>query len=286
MPDWINILIRAVLLFFLVVFLARVMGRKHPAKVTPFSFINYAVIAVITALIVVNPQINPAHGLIALAVWTLFPVAVDFLALRSKMVHDLVYGREAVLIKQGTVMEDNLRKLRLTGEELLKDLRSKNVFNVADVEFAVMETSGDINVLLKAEKKPLSAHDLEWKVGPQAEPQTVILDGEILDNSLTNMGLNRNWLHTRLEESGVTLENIFIGQVGSNGELFLDLFDDTIQTPRPRVRETLYAALEKTQAELQKYALETGDPGAKEMYSKNGEKLGEVMEKLKPYLLR
>lgn len=94
------ILIKAVLLYFLVLFLARVMGRKHPAKVTSFNFINYSVIAVITAMLVLNLQINLAFGLVALAVWTLFPVAVDFLALRSKLFHDLMYGRKAVLIKR------------------------------------------------------------------------------------------------------------------------------------------------------------------------------------------
>ena len=99
-------------------------------------------------------------------------------------------------------MEDNLFRARLSGEELLRELRSKNAFNLSDVEFAVMETTGDIIVLLKSDRKPVTPHDLEQKVAPQTEPQTVILDGNMLDEPLANMGLNREWLKMQLEKLG------------------------------------------------------------------------------------
>jgi len=262
------------------------MGKRNITRMTPFRFVGYIVIAVLAALISVNIITNLAFGFIALGVWILFPIALDYLSMKSKWIHDLVNGKETVLIKHGKIMEESLLRVRLSGEELLRELRSKNAFNLADVEFAVMEATGDINVYMKSDKKPVTAHDLGMKTAPQAEPQTVILDGNILNEPLSSLGLNREWLGIQMENMGVSLDNVFLGQVDSSGDLYLDLFDDSIELPQPKVKEMLYANLEKVQADFTVFALETQDENAKAMYSKNSEKLKQLMEKLKPYLLR
>tara|TARA_B100000965_G_scaffold253141_1_gene213002 strand:- start:371 stop:1231 length:861 start_codon:yes stop_codon:yes gene_type:complete len=286
MKDWIEILLRSIALFFLALIFLRIMGKRQLARMTPFQFISYSVIAILTALISSNIIKNLAFGFIALGVWVFFSIALDYLSLRSKLIHDLVSGKETVLIEHGKVMEDNLKEMRLTGEELLRELRFKNVFNVADVEFAVMESTGEMNVLLKSDKKPVTPYDLGRKVAPQTQPQTVILDGNIIDESLSHMGLNRRWLSTHLDGLGIALENVFIGQVDSSGDLYIDLFDDSIQLPEPQVKEMLYANLEKSQADLTSFALETEDSSAKSMYSSDAEELQKLLEKLEPYLLR
>ena len=73
--------------------------------------------------------------------------------MKSKTIYDLINGKETILVKEGKVMEDNLSQVRFSGEDLLREMRSKNAFNLADVEFAVMESTGDINVVLKSDKK-------------------------------------------------------------------------------------------------------------------------------------
>lgn len=285
MKDWIEVLIRSIALFFLTLAFIRIMGKKQIVRMTPFQFVNYAVIAILAALISANLIKNLAFGFIALGVWTLFPIALDYLCIKSKWSHDLIHGKETILVKHGKVMEENLIQLRLTGEELLRDLRFKNVFNLADVEFAIMESTGEMNVLLKSDKKPVTPHDLGKKVALQSEPQTVILDGTILDEPLSTMGLNQGWLKTQLKAQGVSLHNVFIAQVDSSGDLYIDLFDDGIQIQQPQVKEILYANLEKSQADFLSFALETEDEKAKDMYSKDATKLQEVLEKIEPYLL-
>lgn len=286
MPLWFEILLRSGVLFFLVLVLMRIMGKRNPARLTPFQFVNYTVIAVITSLTAVNIIENFFFGLTALGVFILLSLLLDYLSLRSKAIHDLVQGKETVLVVQGKVMEENLKDLRLTGEELLRELRRKEVFNLGDVEFAVMESTGDINVMLKSEKTPLTSYDLGRQVSPRREPQTVILDGNVLNDPLAEAGLNSNWLNEQLEKAGVTLDNVFIGQVDGQGELYLDLFDDSIQLPQPRVKEALYGNLERAQAEMESFFQETGDQEAKEIYENNAARLKELMEKLEPYLLR
>ena len=286
MQTWIQILISSVSLFFLLLVAIRVMGKRNIVRMTPFRFVSYIIIAVIAALMSVNMITNLALGFVALGVWVLFPIALEYLSLKSKWIHDLVNGKETVLIKHGKIMEDNLLQTRLTAEELMRELRSKNAFSLADVEFAVMEDTGDINVFMKAHKSPVSSYDLGIKVAPLAEPQTVILDGNILNEPLFSLGLNRDWLGIQLETMGVSIDNVFIGQVDSSGDLYLDLFDDAVQLPQPKVKELLYANFESSQADLTMFALETKNKAAKQMYSEDAEKLTQLMEKLKPYLLR
>lgn len=286
MQTWIQILISSISLFFLLLIAIRLMGKRNIVRMTPFKFVSYIIIAVITALMSVNIITNFVFGFIALSVWVLFPIALDYLSLKSKWIHDVVSGKETVLIKHGKIMEENLLQTRLTAEELLRELRTKNAFNLADVEFAVMEDTGDINVFMKSHKSPVSSYDLGIKVAPTTEPQTVILDGNILNESLFSLGFNREWLGIQLETIGVSIDNVFIGQVDSSGDLYLDLFDDSVQLPQPKVKEMLYANFESSQADLMSFALETKDEAAKKMYSQHADTVKQMMEKLKPYLLR
>jgi len=284
MQESAQILLKSIFLFILVWAAVRLMGKRNMSQISPFSFIGYIVIAIVAALMSIN-LINLIYGFIALLVWVSFPIALDYLSIKSKVMHELINGKEAVLIKHGKIMEENLLSVRMTGEDLLAQLRSKNAFNMADVEFAVMETNGTINPYLKSDKKPVTPHDLGIKVAPQAEPQTIVLDGNMLEEPLTSLGLNPQWLTTELDKMGVSLENVFLGQVDSSGDLYLDLFDDAIELPQPKVKEMLYAAFEKSQADLTTFAQQTEDPEAKAMYSNNSRRLEDLLNKLRPYLL-
>jgi uncharacterized membrane protein YcaP (DUF421 family) len=286
MNNWLIILLGSIILFFLTLALTRVIRKRNLSKATPFDLISYVVIALIVTLISLNMVSNIYFGLTSLAVWTLMPIILDYASMKSNWIYNIINGKERVLIKNGKVMEDNLSKERITGQEFLQELRSKKAFNLADVEFAVMETTGDINVSLKADKKPVTSYDLGKKVASKSESQTVILDGNMLNEGLTNIGLNKGWLKTELENKGVDLENVFIGQVDSSGDLYLDLFDDMIQVPKAQVKEMLYASIEKSQADLMSFALETKNEAAKSMYLNNADKLKKIMYKLEPYLLR
>ncbi len=99
-----------------------------------------------------------------------------------------------------------MKKEKYTSDELLELLRGKSAFSVAEVEFAVLEPSGELNVLLKKDSQPLTAKDIGLKVPNEKEPQTVIMDGNVLDEPLSASGHNRAWLHSELEKLGVVIE--------------------------------------------------------------------------------
>ncbi|HWQ42564.1 MAG TPA: DUF421 domain-containing protein, partial [Desulfosporosinus sp.] len=280
----INFILRSLSLFIIIWLAIRLIGKRNITRVKPFNFMSYIVLAFVATLMSLN-LINLIPGFIVLLTWVVLPMALDFLSIKSEAIHQLINGKETVLIKHGKIMEENLMQVRMTGEDLLAELRSKNIFNLTDIEFAVMEINGEINAYLKSDKKPVSAHDLGKKVAPQAEPQTVIMDGNILNEPLFSLGLNQEWLKVELEKMGVALENVFLAQVDSSGDLFLDLFDDAVELPQPKVKELLYANLQKAQADLSTFSFQTEDKNAKSMYLRNSQRLQELLDKLSPYLL-
>ncbi|GAB6152022.1 DUF421 domain-containing protein [Desulfosporosinus burensis] len=284
MQEPLAVIIRSLSLFVLVGLSIRLIGKRNISRVKPFNFMSYIVLAIVATLMSLN-LVNIISGFIVLLTWLVLPIALDYLSIKSEVIHQLINGKETVLIKHGKIMEENLIQLRMTGEDLLAELRSKNIFNLTDVEFAVMETNGELNTYLKSDKKPVTAHDLSQKVTPQAEPQTVIMDGNILNEPLFSLGLNQEWLKVELEKMGVALENVFLAQVDSSGDLFLDLFDDAVELPQPKVKELLYANLQKVQADLSTFSLQTDNKTAKGMYLRNSQKLQNLLDKLRPYLL-
>lgn len=199
-----------------------------------FEYINGITIGSIAAEVSTGLDRNIFHGLIGMSVWFAVPFIVDIISIKSKIVRDFAEGKGTVLIKDGKVMEDNLKKEKYTIDELLAKLRNKNVFQVADVEFAVLETDGNLSVLLKKENQPITAKVLNLAVAPIKEPQTVIMDGEIMHEPLSSSGYSQNWLDTELDKMGVSIENVFLGQVDSYGQLTVDLFDDKIKVPAPQ----------------------------------------------------
>ncbi|HBC91345.1 MAG TPA: hypothetical protein DCZ10_00165 [Pelotomaculum sp.] len=286
MPEWLVFLLRSAGLLLITLFLVRLIGKRQTARLTFFDLVTGVTIAVIAAAISINLVANPINGLIALAVWTIFPALIYVLSMKYKAVRDIVQGKETILINHGKVLEDKLLEARFTPEDLLSQLRKKNAFNVADVEFAVMEPTGELSVLLKKDKQPATPKSLGMEVGRESVPQTVILDGVVMDEPLAAMGLNRGWLHTELEKAGVAPENVFIAQVDSVGQLYLDLFDDTLQVPKPKTKELVHTTLKKCQADCELFALAAKNHKAKEMYESSSRLLAEAVRDLEPLLKR
>ncbi len=286
MPEWLIIIARSAGVFFLLWFMVRQLGKRAISRLALFDLTVVIAIGVMAAALSLDITPDLINGLISLGVWIVLPVALYALSLKFKMVRDLYQGKETVLVNHGRVLDDKLLESRLTPEDFLGMLRQKNVFNFADVEFAVLEPTGDVNVLLKKEQQTLTPKTMGIKVAEESVPQTVILDGNIMDEALTAMGLNRNWLLTEINKAGVAVENIFIAQADATGQLYLDLYDDAIQIPKPTTREMTLATLKKCQADCEVYALATRDAKARTMYGENAHTLHNIIKDLEPLLAR
>jgi uncharacterized membrane protein YcaP (DUF421 family) len=284
MLNWVEIVIRSFTFLIALFLLTKWLGKKQLAELSFFEYVTGITIGSIAAEVTMGLERHIMHGLIAMSIWTLFPIIMGLISLKNKKIRDFVEGKATIVIKDGKVMEDNLKKERYSIDELMEELRSKNVFQISDVEFAVIEPNGDVSVLLKKENQPLTAKDIQLNQPSVKEPQTVIMDGLILDEPLSTAGLNRGWLHEELEKIEVTVDNVFLGQIDSYGQLTVDLYDDKINVPSPQEKPLLLASLKKCQADLELFSIQTESEKAKQLYNKNSEKLNRLLSKLTPLL--
>lgn len=284
MPDWGIVILKSFTLITLLFLMTKWLGKRQLAQLSIFEYISGIVLGGIVAIHSSTMKYTFAYGLIAMFIWFIITFAVDFLSLKSKSLRDLFQGKSAVLIQNGNIMEDNLKNEGFSSDDLLEHLRYKGIFNVADVEFAVLEPSGTVNVLPKKESLPPTVKDLGLKLAPSKEPQTVIMDGKVMLEGLANMSLNPTWLETELEKINVSIENVFLGQVDHDGQLTVDLYDDKLTVPNPTQKPLLLAQIKKCQADLELFALATKNEQSKKMYEKNSKKLQQAIEIVEPYL--
>ncbi|WP_339163379.1 DUF421 domain-containing protein [Siminovitchia sp. FSL W7-1587] len=284
-PEWLNIVLRSLFLVFFLFLLTKWLGKKQLSQLSFFEYVAGITMGSIAAELSTGLERNMLPGIYSMLVWAGIPFIAGLLALKSKKARNFIEGQEVVVIKNGKIQEESLTKEKYTVEELLHLLRKKNVFNIADVEFAVLEANGDLNVMFKKEKQPITPKDLQMEVAPERPPHTVILEGKIMDSGLSASGMTREWLDVELKKRNIALDNVYIGQVDPFGQLVVDIYDDNMQVPQPKDRLMLLSALKKCGADLETFALATEDEKAKEMYSRNAKKIEEIIQKSE-HLLR
>ncbi|WP_156290512.1 DUF421 domain-containing protein [Oceanobacillus salinisoli] len=284
MPGWVEVILKSLTLIVVLFTLTKLLGTKQLSQMNVFEYISGVVLGGVVAIHTFDPEANIFYAILAMFIWFVVPFGVEKISLKSKAFRNFAEGKSTVFIQDGKIMEDNLKKEGYSTDDLLEKLRDKDVFLASDVEFAVLEPNGTLNVLPKRENRPLTAKDLGIKLAPQKEPQTVIMDGEVMYESLANLNLDLTWLETELEKLNVSIENVFLGQADTDGQLYVDLFDDSIAVPSPTEKPLLLATMKKAQADLELFALSTENQQSKELYQRNSKKMQDAINKIEAYL--
>nr|WP_251035751.1 DUF421 domain-containing protein [Paenibacillus sp. ISL-20] len=264
--------------------MTKVLGKRQVSQLSFFEYLTGITIGSLAAYISLDLEANWYLGLVGLGVWVGCSLLIEFLQIKSKKARDFIDFKATVLIKDGKILEGNLKKERLSTDELMEQLRKKDVFQVADVEFAIMESSGEINILQTRENLPLTPKDLGIQVAPEKVAQVVVMDGKVMDEPLRVAGFNQGWLVEELDKQGAKIKDVFLAQVDAYGQLTIDLYDDQIQVPQNEERKLLYANLKKCQADLELFSLSTKSKKAKKMYEECSKQIEKIIAEVKPIL--
>ncbi|WDZ55795.1 DUF421 domain-containing protein [Paenibacillus polymyxa] len=283
MQDWAEVAIRTLMAVAILFLITKILGKRQVSQLSLFEYITGITIGNLAATIPMERESTWYLGLIALSVWVLTTLGIEYLQIKSKKIRDITDGRTTILIKDGKILEDNLRKERLTLDELMEQLRSKNVFKVADVEFALMETSGEVNVLLTKDKQPVTLKDLNMLQLPEKEPTAVIMDGQLMEQQMAYMGITQQWLDAKLKEKSLTVKDVFFAQVDPQGELYIDQYSDNVQLSKVQdSNQAVLTLLEQCTTELQKLASGSSEQQRKQLYEQCSQSLKEAIQEMQP----
>lgn len=227
MPIILVVIIRSVIAFFSLLFLMRLIGKQQISQLTFFDYIVGITIGSIASTLSVQVNENTLATLLGMATWTLLALLIAWLGIKSFGVRKAVDGEATVVIANGKILEDNLKKLRIPIDELISELRTKNVFNIADVEFALFEPNGKISVQLKSQKQPLTPADLNIPTQYNGLPVNLIIDGKILQENLDLLKLSKAWLYHQLKKENITdISLVSLAQLDINGNMYVDMQGD------------------------------------------------------------
>jgi uncharacterized membrane protein YcaP (DUF421 family) len=198
-----TIAFRTLFFYFAVLFVMRVMGKREMGNLSPFDLVVSIMIAELAALPIEHPEQPLLHGLLPLAVLLCAEVALSFASLKSERVRELINGTPSIIVAKGRLMEREMRRQRYTLHDLMVGLRSQGVFDLGEVEYAVLEPGGNLSVMPRAEKRPATPKDLGVAVTYQGLPLPLITDGHIHWRSVQEAGYGQEEFFKLLRQYNV-----------------------------------------------------------------------------------
>lgn len=222
-PAIFIIILRATLAFFLLLILTRWMGRKVMSQMTFFDFAETITLGSVAANLALSKNNSAVlHASIVLIVLASLEVITGISHIKSFIIDKLVSSEPVTLIENGEIIKSNMKKLRLTITELTSMLRQNSIFNIADVEFAIIETNGRLSIQPKSQKQPLTPSDLNLPTLYKGLTKDLIIDGQILHENLTAINLDELWLTEQLTSKGIDdIKDVFFAALDTCGNLYV-----------------------------------------------------------------
>ena len=211
---------RAVILYIFVLIVMRLMGKREIGQLQPFELAISIMIADLSTVPMADIGIPIFNGIIPILGLLLMHLIISILNLKSIKAREIICGKPRILIYRGKINENALRKERFTINELQERLRGNNIVNISDVEYAILETSGQVTVIQKPEKRNTIPED--FNIYPEYEGITydLVVDGKIMQKNLDTLGKDYQWLEKELSKMNIKPEEALIATLDGKGKIF------------------------------------------------------------------
>ncbi|NMB25226.1 MAG: DUF421 domain-containing protein [Firmicutes bacterium] len=213
---------RTLIFYAVLLFLLRIMGKREIGSLSPFDLVVTIMIAELAALPMENPDVTLVDGLVPILTLTVAEIVVSYATLKSESLRILLTGSPSIIIRGGELIESEMRRVRYNLSDLMLQLRLKGVSNIADVEVAILETNGELSVILKSQYRPVVPADLDIETEYEGLPLILIVDGVVNQFNLKQAGVTDEWLAARLKERGIdSTTDVLVASLDTVGRLFV-----------------------------------------------------------------
>ncbi len=220
----ITIFIRTIILYTIVVIAIRIMGKAELSELQPYELVILIMVAELASISMERVEMPFINGVVAIFTLVFLQVIVSFITLKSEKARAIICGKPSILIENGKIVERELKSLRLNINDLIEQLRIKDFPNIDDVEFAILETNGDLSVIPKASKRPLTPSDMNIDVKKEALPISLIIDGKINEGNLNKTSVDFNWLYKELKKHKIDdINKVLYASIDQDQNLSLHL---------------------------------------------------------------
>jgi len=206
------------------------MGKRQIGELQPSELVVTIMISELASIPMGETGIPLINGIVPIITLIIAEITLSFFTLKSETARRIITGRPSILINNGKIVEKELEKARFNIDDLLEELRIKNYPNITDVEFAILETSGQLSIIPKAQKRPVTPEDLNIPTKYEGIPFTIISDGKINYKNLHSANHDREWLMGKLAELGINSpSDVFFLSLDTQGNIFYQLKENSTE---------------------------------------------------------
>lgn len=211
---------RAIILYTIVLVVMRLMGKREIGQLQPFELAISIMIADLATIPMAETGIPITNGIVPILALLVMHFLISYLNLKSMRIRGWICGKPSFLIYRGKINENVLKKERFTINELQERLRGANVINIGDVEYAILETNGQVTVIQKPEKRSLVTQDLNINAEYEGIPYDLIVDGKIMFDNLKVLGKNERWLNNQIKSFNLKAPEILLATIDGQGNFY------------------------------------------------------------------
>ena len=212
--------VRAIIIYLIVLIVMRLMGKREIGQLQPFELAISIMIADLASILMTDPGVPIFNGIVPILGLLAMHLVITVLNIKSVRIRKITCGKPTVLVYRGKIDEEALKRERFTISELQERLRVKDVFNLGDVEFAILETNGEISVIQKPNKRNSIPEDFGIMPEYEGMPYDLIVDGKIMSENLNKIGKDEKWLYKQVVKFKTTPENVLIATMDGKGNFF------------------------------------------------------------------
>ena len=211
---------RSIVLYIIVLIVMRLMGKREIGQLQPFELAISIMIADLASIPMTDPGTPIFNGIIPILGLLIMHLLISMINLKSSRAREIICGRPSILIYRGRINEHNLKKERFTINELEERLRGNNVINLGDVEYAILETSGQVTVIQKPDKRNTIPQDFNIMPEYEGIPYDLVVDGKVMKENLKAIGKDYDWLKKQVEKFNMKPEEALIVTFDGKGQIF------------------------------------------------------------------
>lgn len=219
---------RTTVTFTVLLFLARMLGKEQLSQLTFFNYVTGITIGSIAGEIVAHDDTHYLNAITSLVWWSILTIFVGYITMKSDKLKEILDDKPATVIKDGKILEKELKTSRLPMGDLMMLLRLQGVFSVKEVHYAVLETNGELSILKKVSQQPATKQDVKASTTiPKYMPSQIISDGKIVKKNLHELSLTEEWVMNELKKQGIqNVQDVFYAEIETNGSLHIDKRDN------------------------------------------------------------
>ena len=216
------VLCRAAILFVVIMISMRILGKRQLGEMEPAEFVIALVISDLASVPIENIGVPLLYALFPITLLVSLELLITYGTLKSLNFRILVCGKPSIVIENGKINQSEMSKSRISVNELFEQLRGKNVSDISQVKYAILETSGEFNVILFSEHSPVTVSDLKIEYEDKGLPIAVIDDGKLIKKNMRIRNIDRQWLDSYLKKRKLPqTKEIFLMTIDDQGNIYI-----------------------------------------------------------------